>query len=196
MTTMYGTPPGRLRGCSLKLNQNFFRKKIKDRKLRPKRIHKIISKMPLSQSPQFSPKFFAYIHALHWPRKKIWVIYVIFIKLPKVNNDLIGENSPNLVTLGDQSCSNTLRALNIASRNVESQNIEKTVHNVKYTKWPQNTPNCHKIYQMALKYTNIFYSKALQNIRKSGLIQIWHLATLHKHPRFMTENQNFYVPSS
>jgi hypothetical protein len=30
---------------------------------------------------------------------KIWAISVIFTKLPKVNNDPIGENSPDLVTL-------------------------------------------------------------------------------------------------
>jgi hypothetical protein len=29
----------------------------------------------------------------------IWVIFAHFIKLPKVNNDPIGENSSNLVTL-------------------------------------------------------------------------------------------------
>jgi hypothetical protein len=32
-------------------------------------------------------------------KKKIWAIAVICLKLPKVNNDPIGENSPNLVTL-------------------------------------------------------------------------------------------------
>jgi hypothetical protein len=29
----------------------------------------------------------------------IWAISVIFTKLPKVKNDPMGENSPNLVTL-------------------------------------------------------------------------------------------------
>jgi hypothetical protein len=32
-------------------------------------------------------------------RTNIWASYVIFLKLPKLNNRLIGENSPNLVTL-------------------------------------------------------------------------------------------------
>jgi hypothetical protein len=30
---------------------------------------------------------------------KIWDIFVILAKLPKVSNDPMGENSPNLVTL-------------------------------------------------------------------------------------------------
>jgi hypothetical protein len=30
--------------------------------------------------------------------QKMWVISVIFIKVPKVNNHALGENSPNLVT--------------------------------------------------------------------------------------------------
>jgi hypothetical protein len=29
----------------------------------------------------------------------IWALSVILIKLPKVNNDPIGENSPNLATM-------------------------------------------------------------------------------------------------
>jgi hypothetical protein len=33
-----------------------------------------------------------------------------------------------------------------------------------------NTPNYRKMFQMAIKYTNIFHSKALQNIPKSGLL--------------------------
>jgi hypothetical protein len=32
-------------------------------------------------------------------RQTIWAISVLFIKQPKVNNDPIGENSPNLSTL-------------------------------------------------------------------------------------------------
>jgi hypothetical protein len=35
--------------------------------------------------------------------------------------------------------------------------------NIKYTKWPQNIPNIRKIYQKAIKYTNIFHCKSLQN---------------------------------
>jgi hypothetical protein len=31
--------------------------------------------------------------------EKLWAIYLIFKKLPKVNNRPIGENTPNLVTL-------------------------------------------------------------------------------------------------
>jgi hypothetical protein len=36
-----------------------------------------------------------------------------------------------------------------------------------YTKWPQNVPNGLTIFQMAIKYTNIFHSKALQCKPKS-----------------------------
>jgi hypothetical protein len=32
----------------------------------------------------------------------------------------------------------------------------------KYTKWPQNIPNCHKIYQIALKYV---YQIAIKNTK-------------------------------
>jgi hypothetical protein len=56
----------------------------------------------------------------------------------------------------------------------------------KYTKWPQTIPNghiCiisnghtyiipigHKLYQTAVKYANIFHSKALQNVPKLGFL--------------------------
>jgi hypothetical protein len=36
----------------------------------------------------------------------------------------------------------------------------------KYTKWPQNVPNGHVSYQIAVKYTNILHSEALQNLPK------------------------------
>jgi hypothetical protein len=50
----------------------------------------------------------------------------------------------------------------------------------KYTKWRQTIPNDHKIYQMAVnyskrslnRYTNIFHSKALQNLPKLGFL-VW-----------------------
>jgi hypothetical protein len=37
-------------------------------------------------------------------------------------------------------------------------------HNI--TKWPLNIPNDRKLFQMTVKYTSIFYSKALQNLPK------------------------------
>jgi hypothetical protein len=40
----------------------------------------------------------------------------------------------------------------------------------KYTKWPENMANGRKIYQMDIKYTNIFYSKTLQNLPKFGFL--------------------------
>jgi hypothetical protein len=57
----------------------------------------------------------------------------------------------------------------------------------KYTKWPQNIPNGHKIYQMATKYTkwpyNIttyFIARPSKKFTQIGIfgLKICHLATL------------------
>jgi hypothetical protein len=37
------------------------------------------------------------------------------------------------------------------------------------TRRPQNVPNDHKIYQMDIKFTNIFHYKTLQNLPKLGI---------------------------
>jgi hypothetical protein len=37
-------------------------------------------------------------------------------------------------------------------------------------KWPLNIPNGHNIFQMAIKYTSIFHSRALQNLPKFGFL--------------------------
>jgi hypothetical protein len=52
----------------------------------------------------------------------------------------------------------------------------------KYNKWPQNMPNGSKIDQMALKYTAIVHYKTLENLPKLGFfgLKIYHLATLHQ----------------
>jgi hypothetical protein len=49
-----------------------------------------------------------------------------------------------------------------------------------YTKFPLNMANGRKIYQMDIKYTNIFHCKALQNLPKICIfgLKIYHLATL------------------
>jgi hypothetical protein len=50
----------------------------------------------------------------------------------------------------------------------------------KCTKWSQNIPNVRKMFQMEIKYSNIFHSKVLQNLSKLGFL-VWkinHLATL------------------
>jgi hypothetical protein len=48
----------------------------------------------------------------------------------------------------------------------------------KYTKLPTgHIKNGRKIFQMTLKFTNIFYSNALQNVPKLGFL-VYHLATL------------------
>jgi hypothetical protein len=43
----------------------------------------------------------------------------------------------------------------------------------KYTKWPQNIPNGHKIYQIALQYQ--YHCKTLQNLPKLGFL-VWKYA--------------------
>jgi peptidyl-tRNA hydrolase len=50
----------------------------------------------------------------------------------------------------------------------------------KCTKWSLNIPNVCKIFQMAIKYINIFKSMALQNLPKLGVmvLKINRLATL------------------
>jgi hypothetical protein len=48
-----------------------------------------------------------------------------------------------------------------------SENIPN-YHNI--TKWPQNIPNDCEIFQMTIKYTSIFHSKALQNLPKLGFL--------------------------
>jgi hypothetical protein len=55
-----------------------------------------------------------------------------------------------------------------------------------YTKRPLIIPNGHKIFQMAIKYTNIYHSKALQNLPKFWIfgLKTNHLATLNKTRAF------------
>jgi hypothetical protein len=64
-------------------------------------------------------------------------------------------------------------------------------------------PNDQRFYQTAIKYTNILYFKALQNIPKLGFLEkINHLATLettrvkYKGKFFfqLVSNDNFFVP--
>jgi hypothetical protein len=53
----------------------------------------------------------------------------------------------------------------------------------KFTKSPSNLPIGRKIYQIAVKYTNIFHYNTLQNLPKSGIfgLKIYHLATLRTY---------------
>jgi hypothetical protein len=46
---------------------------------------------------------------------------------------------------------------------------------IKYTKRPQSIPNNHKIVQMDIICTNIFYCKTLQNLPKLGFL-VWKYA--------------------
>jgi hypothetical protein len=41
---------------------------------------------------------------------------------------------------------------------------------VKYTKWPLNIPNGHKICQMVINQTHIFHYKTLRNLPKFGFL--------------------------
>jgi hypothetical protein len=42
--------------------------------------------------------------------------------------------------------------------------------NAKCSKWSYNIPNVCEIFQMAMKYLDIFLSKALQNLTKFGFL--------------------------
>jgi hypothetical protein len=47
---------------------------------------------------------------------------------------------------------------------------------IKSTQWAQNIPNGRKIDPMAIKYTNHFHCKSLQNLPKLGFL-VWKYAT-------------------
>jgi hypothetical protein len=89
----------------------------------------------------------------------MWATSIIFIQLPKANNRPLGENSPNLVTLGpglpDFYC------YNIPQRG-------------KIYQITTSLPNDHKTYQMAVgkisQGTINFNSKALQNLPNLGFL--------------------------
>jgi hypothetical protein len=61
-----------------------------------------------------------------------------------------------------------------------------------YTKRPKIIPNGRKIFQMVIKYKNIFYSKALQIFTKIGIfcLKTNHLATL---AHVASSNDNFFL---
>jgi hypothetical protein len=44
-----------------------------------------------------------------------------------------------------------------------TKNGQKCTESLKIYQWPKIFLNCHKIYHIALKYTNIFHSNAIQN---------------------------------
>jgi hypothetical protein len=44
--------------------------------------------------------------------------------------------------------------------------------NTKCNKWFKNVPNANQIFPMAIKYINIFQSKALQNLPNMGFL-VW-----------------------
>jgi hypothetical protein len=50
--------------------------------------------------------------------------------------------------------------------------LDQTYQNGKIIKRPYIISNGHTLYQTALNYTNIFHSKALQNIPKSGFLSL------------------------
>jgi hypothetical protein len=57
--------------------------------------------------------------------------------------------------------------------------------NTDWTKLPYNIPNVCKIFQMPIKYINIYQSKALQNLPKFGIFGLKRnrLATLEQFPK-------------
>jgi hypothetical protein len=67
----------------------------------------------------------------------------------------------------------------------------------KYAKWPKTIPKGHKLYQMAvkvfqmvIKYTNIFHSKALRIFTKFGIfgLKTNHLSRLQLRNRTVNRN--------
>jgi hypothetical protein len=58
---------------------------------------------------------------------------------------------------------------------------ETIPNNLKMARWPQRTPNDSKIDQMAIKYTNIFHCKTLQNWPKL-LFLVWKYAIWQPGP--------------
>jgi hypothetical protein len=58
---------------------------------------------------------------------------------------------------------------------------------IKYAQKLLNMPNGYEIYQMAIKYTNIFHRKTLQNLPKLELIGIFGLKTNHLATRLGAE---------
>jgi hypothetical protein len=62
------------------------------------------------------------------------------------------------------------------------ENVPQMYHKV--TKWPWNISNGCNMFQMGIKYTNIFHSKGLQNLPNLGFwLEKYHLATLHSTKR-------------
>jgi hypothetical protein len=114
---------------------------------------------------------------------QIWTIYQICDKLPINEINSINENSPNLVTLAvDPKCDRLEKngrlspatgvpgtslgfsSVFLPTRSIRSglpdfigttyRNEENVYQNtINHTKWLQNIPNGHKIYPMAIKYT-------------------------------------------
>jgi hypothetical protein len=52
----------------------------------------------------------------------------------------------------------------------DTQTGKNVPNNTKWSKWSRNFPNVLKIFLMAIKYFNIFQSKALKNLPKVGFL--------------------------
>jgi hypothetical protein len=67
------------------------------------------------------------------------------------------------------------------------------------TKWPQNLPKCHKIHQMANKFTKIFHYKAFRNIPKFGFFvwkhTIWQPCTMPPDIQVHVDRWEYYIPN-
>jgi hypothetical protein len=62
----------------------------------------------------------------------------------------------------------------------------------KHTKWPQNTPKCHKIYPMAIKYTIIFHWK---NLRRKMVKNNYHYIDPRTKPVTKSIRQSWATPT-
>jgi hypothetical protein len=105
------------------------------------------------QSPEKSPSPFVAnmnIYTLILKRKKVAQLFVLHLqfsrKLPKGNSRPIGENSPNLVTLGLPNSFNVRRHAVVGSRVAR-------FFTLKHTKTGKIIPNEQKyLYQVTIKY--------------------------------------------
>jgi hypothetical protein len=69
--------------------------------------------------------------------------------------------------LSDQSVSSRVARFFVTQYTTTGKNIPNYQKN---TKCPLNIPNAHYIFQMGIKYTNIFRSNALQKSPKFGFL--------------------------
>jgi hypothetical protein len=126
----------------------------------------------LKSSLNFGPLFHTVkVICLFWPKNDWASFWVIFSQT---------HLATLVVSLVRYAC--TKDAYRVARFSLYNIPKRRKIYQItiKYTKWPQDIPNGHKIDRLASKYNNIIYCKTLQNLPKLGFL-VWkycHLATL------------------